>query len=159
MKPFVPGYMAGALVILFLLFGGHPAFGAMTVGEVSGDLMCQCGCSMVVANCVCGTADQMRATIAEKINSGLAKEQIIAFFVAQYGEKILAAPTKKGFNLTAWVIPFLALGVGGAVVYFAVAAWAIPQRRREEEMGVTGEPAPVSERYRHQLEKELKEFD
>lgn len=159
MKGFGPGYTAWALVAFFFLFLGPPAFGALTVGEVSGELICQCGCTMVVANCVCSTADQLRATIAEKIKSGQTKEQIIAFFVAQYGEKMLAAPTKKGFNLTAWVIPFLALGAGGAVVYFAVTAWAIPQRRREEELKAGQEPALVSEKYRHQLEKDLKEFD
>ncbi len=43
--------------------------------------------------------------ITELIGQGQNKDQIIAYFVGQYGEKMLAAPAKKGFNLVAWVVP------------------------------------------------------
>ena len=40
-----------------------------------------------------------------------------------YGETLLAAPTKKGFNLTAWVTPFLAILVGGCLVVLTLIRW------------------------------------
>ena len=44
---------------------------------------------------------------------GKSKPEVLQAMVAQYGERILAAPTKEGFNLTAWIIPFVMLVAGG----------------------------------------------
>ncbi len=143
---------------ILLVFFSISQAATLKVADLDDELICQCGCTMVVGNCSCGTADQMRAAILEKINTGMSKGQILSYFVSQYGERILAAPTKKGFNLMAWIIPFLAVGGGGAVVYVLLSGWVIPARRREEE-----EPdstsSPSMDRYKKRLERELKDFD
>ncbi len=43
---------------------------ALTSSEVESELMCTCGCSMVLNTCSCGTADQMRKTISTMIREG-----------------------------------------------------------------------------------------
>lgn len=78
---------------------------------------------MTVASCNDSTAEQTRQDIQRKLAAGQTKEQIIAGYVAQYGEIILAVPTKSGFNLMAWVIPPIAAVGGIALVYFAVTRW------------------------------------
>jgi cytochrome c-type biogenesis protein CcmH len=144
---------------ILLIFFNMTQAATLKVAELADELICQCGCTMVVGNCSCGTADQMRGVIGEKINAGMSKEQILAYFVSQYGERILAAPPKKGFNLTAWIVPFLALGGGGAMVYVLLSAWAIPSRREREEEEPDTSTSPVQDEYRERLEKELKDFD
>tara|TARA_B100000315_G_C14478111_1_gene541586 strand:+ start:781 stop:990 length:210 start_codon:yes stop_codon:yes gene_type:complete len=48
---------------------------------------------------------------------------IIHPYLERYGEKALSAPTKKGFNLTAWVTPFFAIIVGSAGIRSVVSRW------------------------------------
>ena len=50
-------------------------------------------------------AAQMRATVRERLAEGYSEEEIRQYFVDRYGERVLAAPPKEGFNLVAWAIP------------------------------------------------------
>ena len=50
-------------------------------------------------------AHQMRAIVRERLADGWSRERIQQFFVDRYGESVLAAPPKEGFNLVAWVVP------------------------------------------------------
>src|SRR3989304_198516 len=90
--------LAAMLAIVAL---ATPVYAAVASKDVEKQLMCQCGCTMVVDVCDCETANQMRDKIAELIDQGQDKNQIVAYFVSQHGEKILSAPPKKGFNLVA----------------------------------------------------------
>ena len=151
-------------MLAMLLVLGLPAtaaYAAVTSKEVEGELMCQCGCTMVVDVCDCETANQIRARIADMIDQGQGKDQIIASFVSQYGDKMLASPPKKGFNLVAWVAPFAAVAVGGVGIFFALRTWV--RNGKEEALVETdyGEPLPAAEEegYRSRLEEELKKFN
>lgn len=97
------------------------------VESVMKNLMCTCGCSLTVSACeavmTCEVAAKMKTDIAEKIESGMTVKQVLAGFEADYGEQILAAPTKKGFNLTAWIIPIVALVAGAATITVALKKW------------------------------------
>ena len=94
--------------------------------DLERELVCQCGCGKVLGACHCGTAGEMRGSIGEMIDGGETEQQILTQFVAQYGEKVLAAPekaalaisTKKGFNLRVWVPLSVAMAGGTAALYF-----------------------------------------
>jgi cytochrome c-type biogenesis protein CcmH len=59
-------------------------------------------------------AERMRAFIRERIAAGDSRSEIDEALVADFGEEVLAAPPKEGFNLLAWVLPLLggALAIG-----------------------------------------------
>ncbi|MFQ6032888.1 MAG: cytochrome c-type biogenesis protein CcmH, partial [Candidatus Zixiibacteriota bacterium] len=90
------------------------------VDEIKKTLACVCGCGMTLETCQgamsCGAAEDMTSQIREMVSQKKTKEQIIKYFVNKYGQVVLAAPTKKGFNLTAWILPFLGLLIGIWVV-------------------------------------------
>ena len=149
------------LPLLLTLSVFSPAH-ALTVSEVARELSCRCGCSMTVDGCNhtnCPFAVPARRTIDEKIAQGMGKEAIIQSFVAQYGEVVLAAPTKKGFNLTAWILPFVVLLVGGGVVRAVIKRWSRTKPQPAPAEG--GKPAsePGDDDYRAKMEKELKDLD
>ena len=128
-----------------------------TVSDVSKGLVCQCGCNMVLLNCShveCGSRNAMTALIQEKIDQGQSEEEIVQFFVTQYGEQVLAAPTKKGFNMTAWLLPPIAILFGGGTIYAVLRKWVkrgrIPQTIPMADEG--------DDEYQRQVEKELKEY-
>jgi cytochrome c-type biogenesis protein CcmH len=127
--------------------------------DIEESLVCQCGCGLTVHSCNhlnCPSAIPMKKEIAERVVRGETKEQIIAYFHDRYGEKVLSSPTLTGFNLAAWIAPFVALVIGGAVIARVTRRWI-----RE-----SAQPAPLAEgstatddKYRDQLAREIDEFD
>ena len=85
---------------------------------------------------------------------GKSQQEILDYFVAKYGEQVLASPPKRGFNLVVWILPFAAILGGGVVIYLAVRAWV---RRGSQPPSVT-KAEEEEEAYQEQLEKELEEF-
>lgn len=131
---------------------------ALSVNDVARDLICTCGCGKVLDVCEMESARQMRAQIKEMIDQGQDRDQIINYFVGQYGEKVLATPPKKGFNLTAWITPFVVIAIGAGIVYLLTTKWVlwrkIPQKRIRKI-----HPPEIEDRYSEKLKKELEEFE
>ena len=57
-------------------------------------------------------AKQMQELVREKLKDGESEEEILEFFIERYGENVLTAPRKQGFNLLAWVFPPVAAFIG-----------------------------------------------
>lgn len=104
------------IVLLVLLNASLPALAAPTLDDqveaIAGELMCLVCEGQTVAESNSPLAAQMRAQIRERVASGQTREEILAYFVAQFGEAVLAAPPKRGAGLALWLSPILALGVG-----------------------------------------------
>ena len=132
-------------------------------------MMCYCGCAdLTVRVCTCGTADAIRADIARRLAAGETPDQVLAAYVAQHGEKIRSAPTKEGFNLLAWTMPFAVLLASGAGLILLVRKWgkagageisgaASPIRRGAP--GPPGGAAPPDERDRKLFERVRREIE
>jgi cytochrome c-type biogenesis protein CcmH len=130
-----------------------------TNAEVSEGLTCQCGCGLTVANCnmpTCGFSVPMRRDIDRMIGEGKTRAQIISFYRAQYGEKVLSAPTTEGFNILAWTMPFIALAVGGGLMVVALGRWhsSAPVAPADSKAGAQLSFDPE---LRRKLEKEIEE--
>jgi len=130
-----------------------------TNAEISEGLTCQCGCGLTVANCnmpTCGFSVPMRRDIDRMIGEGKTRAQIISFYRAQYGEKVLSAPTTEGFNILAWTMPFIALAVGGGLMVVAVGRWhsSAPLAPANSKPGAQPSFDPE---LRRKLEKEIEE--
>ncbi len=112
--------------LLLLLLLAAPASAAITTKEVEESLTCQCGCGLTVHSCnhlQCGSAIPMKQEIAALVSQGLGRDEILLRFRDKYGEKILSSPTTEGFNLTAWVLPFVMIAAGGAALVVTVRRW------------------------------------
>lgn len=134
-----------------------------TVQEVGEGLTCQCGCGLTVANCnhpSCGFAIPTRGEIAAMIKQGMSRAQILAAFRHKFGEKVLSAPTAEGFNLLAWVIPYVAVGGGMVLILVAVARWRRPEgeaRAAPPAVALAGEQfdATLKQRLEQDLRRQL----
>jgi len=120
------------------------------VMEIARSLNCPLCEGLTLAECPLKVCEQMRALIREKLLQGETREEIIDYFVERYGEEVLNAPPKRGFNLTAWVLPFLVLGVGIVWLSYLLRGW---KRKWEEPKG---EPLPSD--YLERVEKELEDL-
>jgi cytochrome c-type biogenesis protein CcmH len=142
-----------------LAFTAMPAF-ASGIGEaIQANLMCQCGCTMVLSTCECGTAEQMRGEIAAMLDKGQTQDDILNFYVGKYGDKVLAAPKAQGFNLSAYITPFAVILAGGGVLGLIVRQWVIRTRAKPVEILLaTSAPASPDE-LRARLDRELSTYD
>jgi cytochrome c-type biogenesis protein CcmH len=128
-----------------------------TVHEVAGELISQCGSGMILAEHDCSVASSMKASIQSQLDAGKTKNEILDNFVSIYGEQVLATPRKGGFGLTAWVIPFLAVGAGAAVVSVIIWGWV---RRRSAPVGaeVPSRPPDVLGPYERRVDEDLRSW-
>ncbi|MDP2730622.1 MAG: cytochrome c-type biogenesis protein CcmH [Dehalococcoidales bacterium] len=145
------------LAALLLLFPIQAM--AATVDDVASQLICQCGCTALLTNCThgeCHVRDTMTTAIKQGLEQGKSPEQLVKIFVAQYGEQVLASPPKRGFNLMAWILPFVAIALGGWVIYFSVKKWVF--QGREAEMVTEVLELGESDEYGDRVEKELTDY-
>jgi cytochrome c-type biogenesis protein CcmH len=89
-------------------------------------MMCACGCGQILLECNhvgCSYSDKMRNELIASLDRAESDDLILQDFVQNYGPTVIAAPTVTGFNRVAWVVPFLALGLGIAFVVLVVRSW------------------------------------
>ncbi|MFZ5946119.1 MAG: cytochrome c-type biogenesis protein [Bacillota bacterium] len=156
-----------SIILLFLInLAVVPIYSAeVTViqKEIEQMLVCQDDCGMLVSACDNATAAYMRGIIIEQIAQGKTKNEILQHFVSIYGEQVLSAPKPQGFNLTAYVIPFLAVIIGTLFVYFAIEKWVFHNRLSNIDF-LSGENVQTNneqvfqKEYEDKLEQELKKY-
>ena len=110
-------------------------------------LIAPCCFSQTVADHHSEVADEIRRRIREALAGGATEEQILDEFARVYGERILAEPPARGFNLLAYLFPPLAAlaGAGGLVLALrrwrrAASAGPSPQPPGLAGVGAAGEP-------------------
>jgi cytochrome c-type biogenesis protein CcmH len=109
--------LLGALAAAFLLAGPAAAAEPPTLADLEDEVVCPtCETTLEMSNSP--VAERMRAFIRERIAAGDSKAEIKASLVDQFGEAVLAAPPKRGFNLLAWLVPLAgaALALGAVTV-------------------------------------------
>jgi cytochrome c-type biogenesis protein CcmH len=103
---------AGVLLLAMALAGcgggGEPSL-EERAQSIDKSLICPVCPSETIDQSRVQLAGQMRALVREKLAEGWSAQQIRDYFVDSYGEDVLAAPPKSGFNLIAWVVPIVAI--------------------------------------------------
>ena len=126
------------------------ASASMTVAardELEHHLHCQCGCTLDVFTCrttdfTCPISPAMHQDVIRLVNGGYSGAEIIAAFQSAYGERVLMAPVRQGFNWAAYITPFAAIAGGGTVVAFLMHRWRqAAMRRPAPQPIVTGAPS------------------
>jgi cytochrome c-type biogenesis protein CcmH len=94
-----------------------------SVSDLEDEVMCPvCGTSLGLAR-ESAQARRERAYIARLVRSCRSKDEIKAALVDEFGDSVLALPSKDGFNLTAYLAPLLAMLLAGAAIVVALARW------------------------------------
>jgi len=124
------------------------------VNALGHQMMCMCGCSQILAECNhvgCSYSTKMLGQIRQAVLRGDSDAAIKKMMVEEYGTVVLAAPTTKGFDIVAWVIPPLITLVAIGAVVFVVRAW-----KNRKPPSPPSPPAPPEEldSYRELARKE-----
>lgn len=139
---------------------------AVLFSEISEELMCQCGCNLVLGQCGhvnCPSAVPMREKIEEMILAQKTKTEVMGYFLNEYtfrgkgpfGKAILSQPGTKGFDLMAWVLPFILFAVFSVVLFVVVKRATRVSKALEHD-----DPAPTpSSDVDRRIEEDLKKLE
>lgn len=119
-KPAKTGYYLAvflALIVAAVLINTAVAQGRPVsddeVNAIAHELYCPICESTPLDVCATQACADWREIIRTKLSQGETEEQIKDYFVTQYGPRALAEPPREGFTLAVWVIPIVAVVIGG----------------------------------------------
>ena len=72
-------------------------------------IICVCGCNQMLLECNhvgCTYSDKMRQELVAAVQNEPNDDAILQSFVREYGTTVLAAPSARGFDRVAWIMPF-----------------------------------------------------
>ncbi len=99
---------------------------ATRFNELGHQMMCICGCNQILLECNhvgCPASDGMRNELMASLSRGDSDSLVEQGFVQKYGPTVLAAPTGKGFDRAAYIIPFVSLVLGFGMIVAVIRAW------------------------------------
>ncbi len=125
------------------------------VNRVAKQLYCPVCPNTPLDVCETKACEDWRAQIRDQLSEGWTDQQIIDYFVAQFGERVLAEPQRKGFTSLVWFLPLIVVLVGLGMVYEILRNW-----RKQKPVFVTAESMPeIPEAVRKKIEREIQEMD
>lgn len=100
-----------------------------------------------------------REQIRSMLTEGKTEDEIVQYFVDQYGDRVLGAPPPSGFNWLVYLLPPLIILLGAVILFRALKAWTQPQKAAptsSAESGAASTASNAQDKYIQQLEEELK---
>ena len=123
-----------------------------TLGDVEDEVMCPvCGTPLGLAT-EAPQAIREREFIQRLVDDCQSKEQIKTRLAAEFGDDVLALPEAEGFDLAAYLVPGLAVLLGGGAVAAAALQWRRARRATPTRTGPTARPSG-SERLQRDLDR------
>ncbi|RMF00372.1 MAG: cytochrome c-type biogenesis protein CcmH [Chloroflexi bacterium] len=175
MKPatkqfFFVTFLTAALALLFaagllsatsaLAQTPEPDFDA--INRVAQKMNCPTCAGINLADCRTQTCAQWREQIGDLLATGMSEQEVLDYFVNQYGTQVLQEPPKSGFTLTLWVLPVAMILLGAAILFFTMRKWTASRTAPATAAGVEAAPSPAapappaaSDDYLSQVENDL----
>ena len=101
-----------------------------------------------------------RAQIRDQLAAGWSEQQIMDYFVQQYGERVLGEPQRSGFTSMVWVLPLIAVLLGIVIVWQVLRSWRLKRAEQvSSEISTPNSSNRISKELRALVEKEIKEID
>lgn len=151
----------GLLVLVAALVVAAPTLaseGRPTLAELEGEVMCPT-CKTPLDMSSSPVANRIRAFITARIDAGDTKSQIKSKLVDEFGPAVLSSPSKKGFNLLAWLLPLVGIVLGAVVLGWL--AWTWSRRRAGGEAVAAGGPAgrPLDAELEQRVDEALARYE
>ena len=127
------------------------------LNQLMTSVYCSCGCVReTIKNCVCGNAQQIEMDFRNRLINGGTIQQIRADYLARHGTQFSALMPAKGFNIVAYAMPAVIIGLLGVIVFLVLkskrsAAWA------QSSVATEPQQSASADQY-EQIEEELERY-
>jgi cytochrome c-type biogenesis protein CcmH len=131
------------------------------INDIAEQLNCPTCTGINLADCRTQTCTQWKDQIKDLLDQGYTDQQVLDYFVEQYGTQVLQEPPKTGFTLSLWILPIIMIVVGGGLLFFTMRKWASTDRPKPVEAASMPTTAPdkrvatSSDDYLRQVEQDL----
>jgi cytochrome c-type biogenesis protein CcmH/NrfF len=122
-----------AVAVCFTLGAADPATRYTTLNH---KLMCTCSCAEILGECNhvgCTTSTEELGLLQSGLDGGSSDQAILDSLVARYGAVVLAAPTKQGFDLVAWIAPFAVFAAALLGTILLIRHWSVTRPQMEPQ--------------------------
>jgi cytochrome c-type biogenesis protein CcmH len=144
-----------AVSVVYAQDGGPVTPTDNDVNRVAKQLYCPVCPNTPLDVCETKACEDWRAQIRDQLSEGWTDQQVIDYFVVQYGERVLAEPQRKGFTSLVWFLPVIVILVGLGVVYEVLKNW----RKQKPVVAVAKSAHEIPEAVLRRIERELQEMD
>ncbi len=120
--------------------------------------LCQ---NTTLTECPLQVCDEMRDLIRQKLIAGENEDQIRAYFVERYGDRVLNEPPKQGFALLGWVMPLVGIMVGVVLLGLVLRAMLHrePKQSAPRAATVAATSPELPSEYVDRLERDLRQME
>lgn len=120
--------------------------------RIEDQLIAPCCWTQPVSQHYSEVSEQIRKEVRAMVEAGKSRDEILDYYVAKYGERILAAPRARGFNILAYVLPWAALAAGAWLLFILL-------RKLRTPVPADGPPLKTDPRYISKVEQEIQELE
>ena len=151
-----------AAVLAFSIAHGSTPLTNPRVRQLGEMLHCMCGCNASVTSCNminCHFSDPVRHKLLTMVEAGRSDSDILAEMEREYGKQILSKPPAEGFYLLSWLMPYVGLGAGFAMILLLIRFYF---NRRPAAAGGAPDTTPEAselKQYRDRIEKDLSDIE
>jgi cytochrome c-type biogenesis protein CcmH len=148
--------VVAAAVTVLVAWAGTAVVAAPTLEDqvdgIAKELMCPVCAGQTVADSGSQLAEQMRAEIRRRLQAGQTRDEIVAYFIGQFGEGVLARPPARGTGLVLWLALPVALLLGGLILRRFL-------RSNITAAGPAAAPPPATPEEAEQIAQALRKLD
>ena len=127
------------------------------VNAIASQLYCPVCESTPLDVCPTEACKDWREQIRVMLSEGKSEEEILKYFEAQYGARVLAEPPKKGFYWLIYLLPPAIILLGAIILLRSMKQWTTKPVIESTSTGeVGGDSSPAKDDYVARLEEELK---
>ena len=126
------------------------------VNRVAKKLYCPVCPNTPLDVCETQACKDWRAQIKDELSKGWTDQQIIDYFVAQYGQRVLAEPERTGFTSLVWLLPVVSALLGLWIVYEVLRGW---RKRQPAAPAIAAPKIGIEPKVLERIERELREME
>ena len=117
------GVVVVALLVAGSLGGQTAPTAADRVLALTQTIRCPQCAGQPVAESDVAVSRQIRRDIAERVEAGQTDEEILAYYASSFGPDALLTPPATGVGSLVWILPVLAVVLGGVGLVLAFRRW------------------------------------
>ena len=134
------------------------------VNTISSELYCPV-CENIPLD-VCGTeaCARWREQVRTMLEEGKSNDEVISYFVTQFGDRVVGTPQNPVLNFMSWAVPIAGVALGVIVAGLVFVRWRSGGRTlsaaelRRARRAVASDTDTDDDDYRERLERELRNF-
>jgi cytochrome c-type biogenesis protein CcmH len=121
------------------------------VNAIASEMFCPICENVPLDVCPTQACHQWRETIRQLLAEGMSEAEIKAYFVERHGDRVLAAPPRRGLNWLIYIVPPVVILIGALALVRTLRSWRV----KTVPTGEAGLPPIPKDDYTRRLEDEL----